>query len=305
MPDNPVSEKINLEELGRYLESLGYRVVKLSQEWRHVTGVVKFENEKLFLKMASTHTVGLRTRNEMSWNVLVNSTWRNKIKEFHCPKIFDHGAWKDKFWFVCDIVYGKQIKELGSKNTNISIKDLAAAAKIAKNIIDLTEVSLLPKDIEHLEELWAKRIVSVAKKWSKNVKTQPKMLLDYIQKNADKVQIGVSHGDFTPWHIFKCGVGKYAVIDNEAAQLGGPKFYDVAYFYHRVFTKLKRPDLAEKFLIEFQKIYLMNESDLECFKLVLASRVMGGYFDGERDGVTSIDLNKIIEDKILKGNILD
>ena len=89
--------KLNLEEVGRYFENKGYKMQKLEQLWRHVTGQVKFENEKLFLKLASTKEIGERTRNEKSFNESANSIWKKYIKTFQSPKVFKEAyKWTEK-----------------------------------------------------------------------------------------------------------------------------------------------------------------------------------------------------------------
>ncbi len=153
MADHTSSEKFNLEEVGRYFENKGYKVQKLEQLWRHVTGQVRFENEKLFLKLASTKEIGDRTRNEKCFNENVNSVWKKQIKTFKAPEVFDEGYFQDKYWFVGEFVFGKPMAEISQQKISVSQRDLEAAAKIAKNIMDLSEVGLLSKDKEHLRNM--------------------------------------------------------------------------------------------------------------------------------------------------------
>lgn len=297
MVGEQIEEKLNLEKVGRYLEDLGYKVVGLEQIWRHVTGTVKMENEKLFLKMAGTTEIGKRTENECRWNEKINSIWKNKHRSFRVPKIFDEGRYEDKYWFVSEMVFGKPLAEV-NKPASIDEKDLLRAAEIAQDILEITDNCLLPKDKEHLKEIWKERVVKISAEWSKNIKTETKPLLQFIEERKNEVEIGTSQGDFTPWHIRKTKEKEYFVIDGEAAQIGGLKYYDVAYFYHRVYTKFKRPDLAKIFLDKFKKLNKWTMKNDGEFELVLASRIMGGYFDAERDGVTSFELNKELEEKI-------
>lgn len=298
MADHTMPEKLNLEEVGRHFESLGYRVVKLEQPWRHVTGQVKFENEKLFLKLAGTKEIGERTRNEKAFNEKANSVWKKYIKTFRSPKIFDEGYFQDKYWFVGEFVFGKPPAGVGVKRSDIEEKDLLRAAEIAKNILELTNITVLPKDRDHLKEYWAERIVRISGEWNKNNRDKHDKIIQFIEERKNKIEIGACHGDFTPWAIMKTKKDEYFLIDSEAAQMGGLKYYDVAYFYHRVYTKLKRPDLAEIFLEKFKKINQWMDKDNEAFKPVLAGRIMGGYFDAERDGVTSVELNREMEEKL-------
>lgn len=298
MADYRTEKKLNLEEVGRYFENKGYKVQKLEQKWRHVTGMVKFENEKLFLKLASTKDIGERTRNECRWNENINSVWKKYLKSFRSPTIFDEGIYEGKYWFVGEYVFGKPLAEVNKASQKIDEKEMAKVAEIAKGILGLTDRCLLPKDKERLKEIWKVRMVEIAREWSKNIKVNTKSLLQFIEEGSKDIEIGVCQGDFTPWHILKTKKNEYYVIDSEAAQMGGLKFYDISYFYHRVYTKLKRPDLAETFLDSFKKIYGWTEKNTKEFAPVLAGRIMGGYFDAERDGVTSVELNKEMENKL-------
>lgn len=300
MADIVTSEKMNLEDVGRYFGNKGYQVIKLEQTWRHVTGVLKFENEKLFLKLASTLDIGERTRNESVWNKNMNSVWKKVARDFRVPKVFDEGEYKGKYWFVAENVFGKPLVEIGKGKQEITEADLDRAAMIAKNILELTDSCLLLRDKENARELWVNKLPIISKKRADEVESKTKALIAYIEKEAVNILVGASHGDFVPWHILKTENKEHFLIDGEASQVVGLKFYDVAYFYHRIYSKLKRPDLAEYFLTKFKEIYKWNETEEKAFRPVLASRILGGYFDGERDGVTSMELNKDMERKLLQ-----
>jgi len=299
MTDHVTVEKLNLEEVGRYFDNLGYKVKKLEQPWRHVMGEVLFENEKLFLKLASTPGIGERTANEAAWNKNANTVWKKYISTFKTPKMFDEGFCEGKYWFIDEFVFGKPLIELKQQKSDISEVDLITAAEIAKNILEITDLCMLAKDRGHLRATWKNRIMDISREWSINTKTDTSKLLRYIEEHRNDVEIGACHGDFTPWAIMKTKKNEYYLIDSEAAQMGGLKYYDVAYFYHRVYTKLKRPDLAKIFLEKFKEMINWTENDEVAFRPVLASRIMGGYFDGERDRVTSMELNKELETNLM------
>lgn len=295
-----IAENINLEEVGRFFESKGYKVRKLVQLWRHVTGEVFCDNERLFLKLASTQEIGEKTRNERVWNENVNTIWKKQTESFRSPKVFDEGIYEKKYWFVCEHVFGKPLAEVSKPGKDILKTDLERAAAIAKDIVMIGEKTLLPNDKRLMMKNVLERYLSNAREWSKNTKADTKQILQFIEENKQTVEIGSCHGDFTPWAIMKTKTKQYYLIDGESSKLSGVKHYDAAYFYHRVYAKYKRPDLAESFLQSYKKIMKFNETETEAFNAVLASRIMGGYFDAERDGVTSIELNKEMETKLLK-----
>lgn len=60
------AERLDLEEVGKYLRNQGYDVGQLKQPWRHVVGKVKRKGQDLFFKMASTDVIGVQTRNEFT-----------------------------------------------------------------------------------------------------------------------------------------------------------------------------------------------------------------------------------------------
>jgi len=128
-------------------------------------------------------------------------------------------------------------------------------------------------------------------------------LYDFIEKRIEYGLKAPQHGDFVPWHIFITNENKLFLIDGEHSRIAGFKFYDIAYFYHRVYTKLKRPDIANKFLEEFNNIYQFSKADKECLGLILAQRVIGGYFDSSKCGEKNVCLHDELKRKILEGKI--
>lgn len=297
MADHVTAEKLNFETIGRFLENRGYKIIELRQPWRHVVGEVLYENERLFLKLASTKGISERTKNEAAFLNNANTAWKRNFKSFRVPKIFDDGEYEGKYYFICEYVFGKPLADLKQNKSEITQKDLDKTAEVATEILNLSKDCLLPKDIEHFKDIWKERLWTVSKEWSREIKTDTKKLIQLIKDNINYLEIASSHGDFVPWSIYKTKEGQFYLVDSEAAQIAGPKFYDAAYFYHRVYTKLKRPDLAEIFLDKFKSINNFSEHEDKVFNLVLASRVIGGYFDAERDGITSLELNKELEGK--------
>lgn len=294
------TEYLNLEDVARHMESKGYKVQNLEQIWRHVTGLIKFENEKLFLKMASTKEIGVRTMNEKCFNENANTIWKKYLNFFKVPKIFDEGVYNGNYWFVSEYIFGKQMSGDSPKRREMTDKDLRQASLMAKNILDLTDYCLLPKDKEHLKHLWADRIQNISKLWSKEVKYNTNNLLRFIEERRNDIEVSMSHGDFTPWHIMNTKKDEYFLVDSEASQSGGLRHYDAAYFYHRVYTNLKQPEIAESFLEKYKDVLSWTEKDELAFAPVLASRIMGGFFEAEGDGIaTNFELNQELENKLL------
>lgn len=116
-----------------------------------------------------------------------------------------------------------------------------------------------------------------------------------------KIITGVSHGDFVPWNMIREG-DRIVLIDGEHGSAKTPRYYDVAYLYHRLYTLVGRPDLADRYLRAvvsgFDSDELARFHDF--FPHVLASRTIGGYFDAKNDG-TSFEYHDRLRDEVLAG----
>lgn len=294
------TEKLDLENIGRFLETKGYKIKKLSQPWRHVVGEVLHENERLFFKLGSTKEISEKTRNEKHWNENINTVWKKNINNFKSPKIFDEGNYEDKYWFVCEFVFGKPLAEVGKPSKELNHKDFEKAADIASELVNIGEKTILPNDSAQILPSLIEKYYTKAKEWTKNTKSNTKELIQFIEENKKDIFVGSSHGDFTPWALMKTKNKQIYLIDGESSHLMGVKHYDAAYFYHRVYTKLKRPDLAKLFITRYFKLRNFDKVEEKSFDAILASRIVGGYFDAERDGVTSVELNRQMETELLK-----
>jgi hypothetical protein len=91
----------------------------------------------------------------------------------------------------------------------------------------------------------------------------------------------LAHGDFTPWHVFVTSNSKLVLTDGEWANSCLPKYYDLAYCYHRMCTCIGAFDLARSLVNKYRK--LLNKNELvnfdKLFKPILAERILGGFWD--------------------------
>ena len=126
----------------------------------------------------------------------------------------------------------------------------------------------------------------------------------FIEDRINSFQTAPAHGDFVPWHILIDSERKLYVIDGEHSGITRVKFYDLAHFYHRVYTKLKRVDIADEYIKQFIKIWKFNEKDRECARMVIAHRLIGGYFDAQTDKITSIELQDELKARLLENKVI-
>lgn len=293
---------IDLAQVEQFLQEQGYSNIQLTQPWRHVTGVAEKDGKKYFFKMASSEGIEPKARNEYLWNKILNE--RHIQMPIKIPNVYEQGEWQGLFWFMSDFVDGQLLVE---RSTAKGIDELEhyfePIAQTAEDIMNLpADLELLNNSSLPLEER-KQRFFEHIKHWMSQIPQDVSRLYDFIETNADAYLPGTSHGDFVPWHMIKDAAGQLTLVDGEHSKTGNFKFYDVAYFYHRIFTGPKRPDLADKFLQTYLAIHPMTPQEKTCFMVVLAQRTIGGYFDANVDHVDTA-IHDELANKVLGGQIL-
>lgn len=293
-----------IAEAKQYFESLGYEVIKIEQIWRHITGILKKGESQYFLKLATSEEIGKKTENECRWNSYINSFSDDKKLSMAVPKVVDSGKWNNLFWFLAEYVEGKLIASPNENQTKLLEENLGLFARTAKEIILIDpEISLLGDDGVDSPEEKKRKMIEKIENWAKESGKDIAELVKETITGIENVIFAPVHGDFVPWHGIKSNNGNIYLVDGESAKMKGIKFYDVAYFYHRVYTKMKRSDLADRFLDEFRKIYSFSEEDKKCFKFILGQRIIGGYFDAKNDGITSMEKQDELKNRLLENRI--
>ncbi len=297
-------EKLDIQYVENYFGKKGYVLSNLHQPWRHLVGKAVIDSKTYFLKLAAFPEVSPLTENEFSWNNFINS----EVNDFpvKVPKVYNSGKLDQLFWYIGEYVEGHELVKVENKDdVQLLITNLGKIALTAEKIIKMDTIpDEFTKGNEDINEITlSQKILEKVKEWSTKTSTNTTNLIEYIESYINHVQIAPIHSDFVPWHFIITKNNSLYLIDGERARLKGIKFYDVAYFYHRVYTKLKRPDIADKFLDEFRQVYKFLDEDNYCFKLILAQRIVGGYMDAESDNITSLKLQKELEKRLLNGKI--
>lgn len=303
MADHVTAENLNLRAVQKHFGFLGFEVVLIEQKWRHITGRLRKDGQDLFLKLASTTGIAARTKNEAAWNNTINR--KPAVLPVKVPRVMEEGVYEDLFWFVSEFVDGKELAKATDREnvTNLEEK-MELVAETAVAILKLSGLNLLPKDVDDPLEPVQEKFLENIKGWMPKIETDVSDLYEFILKNIESLEIAPFHGDFVPWHFILTKSGELFLVDAEAARIKGIKLYDTAFFYHRTYTKLKRPDLANRFLKLFIERYQMSEKEKLGFRVVLAQRLIGGTMDAQSDGITSAPLQNELRAKLIHGEIL-
>ena len=298
----------DLSEVSAFITELGYSVKSLDQRWRHVHGVVEKNNSRFFLKLASTPEIGARTENEVAWNTAVSDTLQTQSRGMLIvPKIQQTGLFHGSFYYIADFYEGEFPADHDPPRTTSLTEYLSSLVEVALYLNQLRIDSLWGIDGDRNPQILVKRFFDEVDRWQahscRNNLADLKALVEPLRNNYIQQ---VSHGDFVPWHIIIHG-DKRVLIDGEHGWSGRARYYDVAYFYHRLSTSAARPDLARRFLSEFRD-GLPQDQQSEFKSLViplLASRSIAGFYDATLfdDQKKVLDKHEELKTMILSGNL--
>jgi hypothetical protein len=279
--DHRTAMKLDLEQVRSFFESKGFDVKDLSQKWRNVYGKLQKNREIFFLKLASTPGIGHRTYNEATFNkqllsVLTGNNWT-------VPKVIAEGEYNGLYYYLSEFIDWPLLlpqKTAPDKNFDARLPEVVAINKFLLNQSDF----IMPRDDEHEGKPLANRIQLYYQRWEdfyNDVKEfDLKQLLDTVKTIDKTFAKALNHCDFAPWHMMRSD-NKLVLFDAEHASNYNPRYYDVCYFYHRLYTVGTGADSAKKYFNLFRDSLDSRERQQfdDAVKPILAARIIGGFWD--------------------------
>lgn len=272
----PRAKKIPFSSVKEFLQEKGYRVLDLHQQWRHVSGSLSRNGEKLFFKMATTIKTGKMTQNELIWNQVVGENIPTN-SPFRVPREHESGLFQDKlFFYIGEFFEGETLSSKFPPQTRELSRWLPSIAKSAHTI---SSIKNWPP-IKGEKYLLGKKLLESATEWASQLRSDTQLLLELIRESVEEIEKSFAHGDFVPWHMYDLGGDRLGLVDSEHGQWA-PRYYDVAYFYLRVRQNLGEKDLATEFLSEFIKLLTTEEKSTfwHQFRPILAQRLIGNFWE--------------------------
>ncbi len=302
---------LNLIEIEAYFNYLDFTVISSSQSWRYVTGFLENDNKEYFFKVSTNSALSERLKTEIEWEEIRD---REDIK-LSCdfPQIYKTGFYKDiLLYIVFEKVNGVPLANStknDDKSMQIFISHIKDVVKIIHSIMSINSDSLLPKD-RKMNMSIADFIVGSYKKYLNEMhnRIDVKSLEKIIEAGIQYTTVAPAHCDFVPEHLLIENNTKLYVVDNEAFSLHHVKFYDLAYMYHRLYTKYCRPDIANKLLNLYESEYPLSKQEILAFRAILGARLIGGFLDAENDkgfsGGTKIKMQLSMRENLERGKII-
>jgi hypothetical protein len=297
------ADTININRFTTHLESLGYKIIQLSQVWRHVTGkVIDKDGNARFIKLGSTELISQKTKNEFAWNQYINSS--NLSLKMKVPQVFEFGEFEGLFWFTSEFIEGQP---LCAQDTPFDLKLLTA--NIPLLIDDLYTLSnipsplVLPNDNSNILEIRRARLLSSAEDYANKLSDfKLQDLLNFLKERIKSIELSVAHNDFVPWHILVANENLY-LIDGERSSQLYYRHNDFATFYHRLQSVINSPEIANTFVQDYIERLKLTPEDMKGLEAVLAHRLLGGFWETTIDKRFKIDTQQRMMKILLDGEL--
>lgn len=308
---NPLLEEIS---------QAGFEVIEHTKPWRFVRGTAKKNGATYFFKISPDDPeLAQRLQKQASFDQIIGQEIdKASVKPpFRVPQVVQTRFTDTSNWMISEHFAGDLLATWTPAREPKSLENWLDKITDALVFLD----SLISNNIQLVNDppstkTFNERMVTFMQKWSeeplkqKLITVEELVNLTQIMADAPILPEQLQHGDFVPWHMIDLG-NSFGLIDSEAASTHKARFYDVAYFYHRIFTKLWQPKLARKFLKTFLDKTPSGEADFQKYFLpLLAPRAIGGLFDyanpaheSDNLGKTGRSLHKEFLQLTLKGNL--
>ncbi len=133
----------------------------------------------------------------------------------------------------------------------------------------------------HYESIQIKAIRTMIR-WIENSTPRALELLKIVESNKSAFNQATAHGDLTPINtIVNPENMSIGFVDMDLASDVAPKYYDLAEFFNRLWSRACDPSLAKLFLQEIMRSISEKEKKLflQQFLTVLAYRAVGNFYE--------------------------
>lgn len=260
--------------MNKELNRKTYRIIKKLDNGldRYIILILKRNNEKYFYK---------ELNNEDSSRFKEQIDFQKRVEKSNVditlPKLYDYDLKSKRKWALWEFLEGKHLAEWRPKNIYGFEKWLEP---IVDTLIEMEKVEPFKEEFNIVDRLllrvnqWSEKPIKQGLLSNQDIKK----VINLIEKNRSKIEVGFSHTDFVPWHMHEVKYPKFALVDYENCK-NKPKYYDLAYFYHRTYGKLGEPKLADNFLALYKKKAKLPSDFQARFLPILGQRIIGGFYD--------------------------
>jgi hypothetical protein len=202
------------------------------------------------------------------------------------PRIADRGSG----WYVADWIDGES--SMAKKNNPIGLDQLMP--RYVETLVQLDGIDpaqLVKPPPGPGDRALADQLTGSLRKWGApalaagflkpgQLAAAGQVINDYQEFLTPRLQ----YGDFSPWPILVDKQQAWWLIDGENAHTNRPRYFDLAYFYTRIFTYMHGPAEAARLLQDFSEASDQKSEDIYRALLPsMTSRAIGMHFDAVND----------------------
>ena len=264
------------------VEKQGYKMLFLHDHGRAYLGQLSKSNKKYYIKISKSKKENLLLQN----SVYFNNGLEKLSPPFTYPRVLQTGNILGDFFYKIETeVKGKPLAVL---TNDISILQFDKPEKYFQKTtemiywlesIDISIPANFDKQLGSLKIHNYKKMTDTMIKWSYNETPRLSDLLKIVSTNKEALVNVTAHRDITPINLITRPNGSIGLIDADIIKKA-PKYYDVAEFYNRLWTRVCRPDLATKFLTCFIETLKESRDVFYNYLLpLLAFRSVGNYWE--------------------------
>ncbi|MFH1429059.1 MAG: hypothetical protein ABIH39_04870 [Candidatus Margulisiibacteriota bacterium] len=299
--------RLDKKAVADYFAKIGYMPLEVNQAYRNGHGRLLKNGRVFFFKMASTPDIGERTYNEMVWNINIENAIKNSgIRLFSVPLVCDCGYFENKFYFITRYYDGRFLAyKKPPRRENL----INWVEKIVECNIFFLNLKLIrfPRDENEFASTksFSKEFYEQDLKLIKDLREFGLEEILEEEKLIDKIyNPGITHGDFVPWHMIDRG-HSFVLIDGEHGSSVLPRYYDIVYFYHRVYTGAEAPEIAKIYLNKIMGTLSPSEKDIfkKSIRPLLASRIITGFWRA-KNYKDNLAFNLKLRDAFIKNEFL-
>lgn len=277
------------EKVISHYASLGYRFVEKIPPWRFFVAILEKDGRKYFLKVGQKSSPFFKDKplDEM-WSreeklmSFINSRLSGSDQPalFRLAEVIDRGQNEESAWTLFEYLSGPHIIDTTKDGDGKVERWLPTIINILQWFDRLEDEGLgtMGRDLtrENIEKVteWSKKPLNLGILKPGEVG----QALAVIKELGPTAETRLQHGDFVPWHMHDDGFPRVVLIDLEGAR---PRFryYDLAYVYHRLYTKRADPPMAKRLLNLFLESVQDKVAFARWFQLPLVNRAIGGLQD--------------------------
>lgn len=213
-------------------------------------------NQEVVIKIATTPRDSMRLRNHLLWAITLSKTVP-KNSHFDIAAVLEDGDVGSLVWCIMPYVKGEPFARVNGDVTEITVTSIETTLPNIVSLLRFIEqgnglsVAGIDGRLGGITKKDKLSLLQTAIEWARPDTPHLTELLQIMNANYRYLGTTNSHGDFTETNIVITHKNVPVLIDADISNAFNYKYYDVAEFYNRLYTRACSPELARTFLAAY------------------------------------------------------